>query len=843
MLASLIALRKAMLKHPIRHAVSFHSSIHRADLFKTHNDAFTGTFPELGKLETFHVSGKTPTGTRARIIGDFARTKRALITNARCLTEGVDVPGIDCVLFADPRRSAVDIVQAVGRALRPAPGKKLGYVIVPILHDADATPDDIFDSDSFQEILTTLRALAANDDRIIEYFRTVSQGRQHTGGGSVEFDLDERIAKKIDLSQFVQDIELKCWDRLARLSWRPFEEARLFARTIGIKSAAEWWKFCKGNSSRQGVLPRDIPIFPNETYNNNGWVGWGDWLGTGTVSTQSRRYRPFTEARVFARTLGLRNGTEWREYCKGNLPDKGTLPTDIPANPNRVYAHTNWVGMGDWLGTGNIASQSRRYRPFKRARDFVRSLGLKSGTEWKAFCKGKLTAKGTLPTDIPVKAYRTYANKGWIGMGDWLGTGKIANYLRQYRPFKKAREFVRSLGLKSGTEWRAFCKGKLPAKGTLPADIPANPIQTYADQGWAGMGDWLGTGNVAYFLRQYRPFKKARSFARSLGLKGQQDWRRFCKGNLTEKGTLPPDIPANPNQTYADKGWAGLRDWLGSDVGTRHFQPFKMARLFARNLGLGSGAEWKEFCKGNLPEKGNLPVDIPSNPSKIYAESGWAGMRNWLGAIHGVAKYRSFIKARKFARNLVLSSGAEWKEFCRGKLPEKGTLPPDIPQHPHQVYTTNGWISWGDWLATGNISNQLRQYRSFNKARKFARSLGLRNQNEWRTFCKGRIPNKGVLPADIPANPNQTYTDKGWVSMGDWLGTGIVATRSQRYRSFNAARAFVRTLGLKTWADWRAFCKGYLPADIPAVPYATFADTGWISMGDWLGTTQTRTSK
>ncbi|MEO8615924.1 MAG: DEAD/DEAH box helicase family protein, partial [Luteolibacter sp.] len=197
MLASLIALRKAMKKHPIRHAVSFHGSIQRANLFKTHNDAFTKSFWKFGKLATFHVSGKTPTGTRARIIGEFANAERALITNARCLTEGVDVPGIDCVLFADPRRSAVDIVQAVGRALRPAPGKESGYVILPILHDTDATAEDIFKSASFKEILTTLRALAANDDRIIEYFRTVSQGRKGKGGASVQFEIDEILWLKL----------------------------------------------------------------------------------------------------------------------------------------------------------------------------------------------------------------------------------------------------------------------------------------------------------------------------------------------------------------------------------------------------------------------------------------------------------------------------------------------------------------------------------------------------------------------------------------------------------------------------------------------------------------------
>ena len=364
MLDSLIALRKAMKKHPIRHAVSFHASIQRANLFKNHNDAFTKSFRKFGKLETFHVSGKTPTGTRARIIGEFANAERALITNARCLTEGVDVPGIDCVLFADPRRSAVDIVQAVGRALRPAPGKESGYVILPILHDADATADDIFNSASFKEILTTLRALAANDDRIIEYFRTVSQGRQRKAGASVEFEHDERLAKRIDLTEFVREIELKCWDRLAKLSWRSFEEAREFARGLGLNGDAEWREFCKGCLPSRGCLPSDIPAKPERTYAKNGWRGIGDWLGTGNLATRQRKYQPFEKARAFARGLNLKGQKEWRVFCKGKLPDKGRLPSDIPANPDQTYANSGWKGIGDWLGTGNIAFFQREYRAF-----------------------------------------------------------------------------------------------------------------------------------------------------------------------------------------------------------------------------------------------------------------------------------------------------------------------------------------------------------------------------------------------------------------------------------------------------------------------------------------------
>ena len=181
MLAAMVALRKAMKEHPVKHAVSFHGSIQRAELFKAHNDTFTREFPEFGGLDTFHVSGQTPTGTRSNIIKAFAQAERSLVTNARCLTEGVDVPGIDCVLFADPRKSTVDIVQAVGRALRPSEGKRLGYVILPVLHETDATSEQVIDSGAFKEILTTISALAANDDRIIEYFRGISQGRNPSG--------------------------------------------------------------------------------------------------------------------------------------------------------------------------------------------------------------------------------------------------------------------------------------------------------------------------------------------------------------------------------------------------------------------------------------------------------------------------------------------------------------------------------------------------------------------------------------------------------------------------------------------------------------------------------------
>lgn len=637
MLASLVALRKAMRKYPIRHAVSFHSSIQRAEIFKDHNEAYNRSFESHAPVESFHVSGKTPTGTRARIVSEFAATERALITNARCLTEGVDVPDIDCVMFADPRRSAVDIVQAVGRALRPAKGKKMGYVIVPILHDAEAKPEDIFASGEFQEILTTLRALAANDERIIEYFRSVSQGKQRRGGGgSVVFDIDEKLAKRINLEDFARDIDLKCWDRLAKLSWRPFEEAREFVRALKLNIQSEWFSFCRGLVPEKGALPADIPATPSEIYKNRGWNGYGDWLGTGRIADHQKQFLTFVNARDFARSLNLKSKTEWELFCKGQLPEKGTLPPDIPAIPRQTYLNQGWIGYGDWLGTGRIANFNKVYRPFKEARSFVQALQLKSVNEWFKYCKGELPDKGTLPADIPTAAHSTYATQGWKGYGDWLGTGTIANFHKIYRPFKEARAFARSLKIESQNQWVKFCKGQLPEKGSLPADIPANPYQTYFKKGWNGFGDWLGTGRVASQKMVYRPFREARAFAQALKLKNENEWRSFLKGQLPDKGELPADIPANPSSTYSKKGWKGFGDWLGTGtVATRYrdFLSFEDARAFVHSLKLKSQKEWRQFTKGQLPKKGNLPINIPRTPNETYAEKGWKGMGDWLGKI------------------------------------------------------------------------------------------------------------------------------------------------------------------------------------------------------------------
>jgi predicted helicase len=89
-----------------------------------------------------------------------------ILSNARCLSEGVDVPALDAVLFLNPRNSIIDVVQSVGRVMRRAEGKKYGYIILPIGIPADVSAEDALkDNAKYKVVWQVLQALRAHDDR------------------------------------------------------------------------------------------------------------------------------------------------------------------------------------------------------------------------------------------------------------------------------------------------------------------------------------------------------------------------------------------------------------------------------------------------------------------------------------------------------------------------------------------------------------------------------------------------------------------------------------------------------------------------------------------------------
>lgn len=106
-----------------------------------------------------------------------------VLSNARCLSEGVDVPSLDAVMFLNPRRSVVDVVQSVGRVMRLAEGKKYGYIILPVVvPPAGVAPPEkaLDDNRNFQVVWDVLQALRAHDERFDAMVNKVELNRPGT---------------------------------------------------------------------------------------------------------------------------------------------------------------------------------------------------------------------------------------------------------------------------------------------------------------------------------------------------------------------------------------------------------------------------------------------------------------------------------------------------------------------------------------------------------------------------------------------------------------------------------------------------------------------------------------
>ena len=374
--------------------------------------------------------------------------------------------------------------------------------------------------------------------------------------------------------------------------WRSFEEAREYARSLGFEFEEEGRKWLESEER-----PPDIPPKPDQVYKDKGWRGWLDFLGYEPVFRLE-----FEKARNHVWKLGLKSKEEWEEWSKS-----GERPSVIPSNPDQFYKGEGWLSWGDFLGYNKGYVAGDEWRDFEEARDYVRSLGLKSVKEWEEWSKS-----GDRPPDIPSNPHRDYKGEGWLSWGDFLGYNKGYVAGDEWRDFEEARDYARSLGLKSVKEWKEWVKS-----GEKPRNIPSDPDRAYKDEGWLSWPDFLGYRPAG----EWRDFEEARDYVRGLGLKSVKEWNEWSKS-----GERPPDIPSHPDRDYKGEGWKSWPDFLGYRPAAEWRRDFEEARDYARGLGLKSKKEWQEWSMS-----GERPPDIPSRPDKVYKGEGWKGYVDFLG--------------------------------------------------------------------------------------------------------------------------------------------------------------------------------------------------------------------
>lgn len=176
-LATQIAVSKAIVKYKLKKTVAYFSSVQRASDFADTLAIVSRKVGARKQLKCAHVSGYMKTGERNEIMDDFRAAKRsAVMANAKCLSEGVDIPTLDSTVIADVRNSTIDLVQIMGRVMRLSDDKDVSVVVIPVvIPDDEEDTETILASSEFAKVWKVINALEAHDSRLMEDLSRVRQ--------------------------------------------------------------------------------------------------------------------------------------------------------------------------------------------------------------------------------------------------------------------------------------------------------------------------------------------------------------------------------------------------------------------------------------------------------------------------------------------------------------------------------------------------------------------------------------------------------------------------------------------------------------------------------------------
>jgi predicted helicase len=243
---------------PMRSAVAFNQNIAvskaTAESFNISRDVYFSTLTEQQRseivaVEAAHVDGTMGAQTREAKLhwlksADPAKRECNILNNVRCLSEGVDIPSLDAVMFLSARNSQIDVVQSVGRVMRKDKEgkKKYGYIIIPVVVPPEAEPEKVLSSDRFKVVWTVLNALRAHDDRFDATINKIELNKKKpsqirvTGtniGGEDPFDDGEGSGTGAKIkSEFEKQLELE----FARL------QGLIYARIVKKCGTKPYWE-------------------------------------------------------------------------------------------------------------------------------------------------------------------------------------------------------------------------------------------------------------------------------------------------------------------------------------------------------------------------------------------------------------------------------------------------------------------------------------------------------------------------------------------------------------------------------------------------------------------------
>lgn len=273
--ASQIGVIRAAQDYNLTSIITFHSRIHRAKCFSEGINQISRAIAmnegTAVNLAADYVSGKMPTGHRRVKIDSLRATSlqdRRLLSNSRCLSEGIDVPSLDGIAFIDPRASQIDIIQAVGRAIRLSDDKKIGTIVIPVFIEDAHDPVSAIEMSDFKHVWDVINALKSHDEELnieLEEMRFyIGRNRQyilnHPSIRNIVFDFPDTLDQI-----FIDSIKIRLVENTTSswsywyglfISWReingdtvPEVSEEYEGRKIGVWAATQRTNYKKGRLS------------------------------------------------------------------------------------------------------------------------------------------------------------------------------------------------------------------------------------------------------------------------------------------------------------------------------------------------------------------------------------------------------------------------------------------------------------------------------------------------------------------------------------------------------------------------------------------------------------------
>lgn len=343
-LAKRIALVKGIRAYGLRKAFTFHGKVASAKAFTDKNTPygidkiFELIEPEKEKQKSlgfFHVNGTMPSGERSNILKEFESVDIGIMSNARCLVEGVNIPAVDTVAFIDPKRSLIDIVQATGRAMRKADWKQNGNIFIPVFLEEDSDPEEIIKSSDFGTVWEVLQAMLDQDQRmegIVSKMR-ILQGKGEEDTQAWRDAMSEYAEKiefydlpiKIDKKRFIEKLDTRIVEIIGR-SWD-------FWYGLNLKYKDE---FGDANAPRKYKTPEGFQL--------------GQWQTDQRRLYRARKLSPERMKRL--EEIGFKYGVS-----KEELFEKGIIETVLykyrtgNANAPKNYKASEGFSLGSWQRT------------------------------------------------------------------------------------------------------------------------------------------------------------------------------------------------------------------------------------------------------------------------------------------------------------------------------------------------------------------------------------------------------------------------------------------------------------------------------------------------------------